>query len=486
MPDLDTILQDFASFIEEELPPPDVERVLSAAAMPPAMLRRWLRPVLVTAASAMLVLVVVGLPVLFLNGDESIVVDEPSTTVASTTVAPTMTSPTTVQPTPAAPAEVVPFPPSELAVLEVPLSEAIPGFTDTIVMSAYSTDAADVDVMRWRSSESMPELLLSLEGTEGLVGLDASARWASLVSDAVLAVQAVPTVPAESFRREIVGLDVQNADMLQAVWHDTEPGWLAWLECPNSLDGPATLVTLNVSDPAAEPIRLRTFDQGCAGNPWGQDESDAAKPFVTLDRWANAGLWVTKWAEDAEGDVTWGFDASTASSVLVDADGTEIATVSGARMMATSPGGTSIWGAEWGEPCFVLSPDGQQRSAVPGVADGEFLHDAYWSPDGTRLALFVEGNGGINPGEEVLRVVDVASDEIVAELGRNVFVSNPQRRSPSEGIGPFAWSTDNRFLLYSPYEGWDVAPGKLVFYDIATNTTTMVPTADDLKEIRVQ
>ena len=83
MSDLDTMLQDFASFIEEELPPPDVERVLSVAAMPPAMPRRWLRPVLVAAASAMLVLLAVGLPFLFLSGDESTVVDEPSTTVAS-------------------------------------------------------------------------------------------------------------------------------------------------------------------------------------------------------------------------------------------------------------------------------------------------------------------------------------------------------------------------------------------------------------------
>ncbi len=92
MPDLDTILQDFASFIEEELPPPDVGRVFSAAAMPPAMPRRWLRPVLVAAASALLVLVVVGLPMLFFGGGDSDVAGQPTTTVASTTSTTTTTT----------------------------------------------------------------------------------------------------------------------------------------------------------------------------------------------------------------------------------------------------------------------------------------------------------------------------------------------------------------------------------------------------------
>jgi hypothetical protein len=324
----------------------------------------------------------------------------------------------------------------------------------------------------------MPELLLSPEHTGGawLDGLDASARWVAQVffDPDALTVQAVPTVPGEPSRREIVGLDVQNEAAFHFVWHDTEPGWLAWLECPNALDGPATLVTLDISDPSAEPIRLRTFDQGCAGNPWGQDESDAAKPVVTLERWDNTGLWVTKWAEDAEGDVTWGFDSSDASSVLVDVDGTETPVVSGAGMMAMSPDGRSIWRGEWEDPCFVLSPDGQQRSAVPGVADGEFLYEAWWSPDGTRLALVLNTDGGLRSGEEVLRTVDSVSGEVITEVEQ------------SEIIGSAAWSTDNRFFLYTPEDGTGPGPASLVFYDTATNTTTTIPTAWDLDDIRVQ
>jgi len=478
MPDLDTILQDFASFIEEELPPPDVGRVLSAAATPPATPRRWLRPVLVAAASAMLVLVVVGLPILFLSGDDS-TVSEPSTTTAAptTTVTPTATPPTTVPPTPAAPAEVVPFPPSDVAVLDVPLSEAVPGFTDTIVMSSAWSGDGD-GVIRWRSSESTTELLLSPERTgRWLVGLDASANWvAQFFDDNVLAVRAVPTVPGESSRWEIVGRDVHIEAVYQAVWHDTEPGRLAWLECPNFDDGPTTLVTWNASDPSADPIRVRTFDQGCTPNPWGQDESDAAKPSVGLDRWANTGVWVRKWAEDADGQ-------DVIESVLVDADGTEIATVSDARMEAMSPGGMSIWNGailegNWFDPPFVLSPDGQQRGAVPGVADGDYLYGAWWSPDGTRLALFLDKNGGLNPAEEVLRVVDAASGEIVAEL---------EKPEMSGWGNAAAWSTDNRFLLYAPDDGTNALPATLVFYDTATNTTTKIPlSAGDVDDIRVR
>jgi hypothetical protein len=217
----------------------------------------------------MLVLVVVGLPILFLSGDDS-TVSEPSTTTAAptTTVTPTATPPTTVPPTPAAPAEVVPFPPSDVAVLDVPLSEAVPGFTDTIVMSSAWSGDGD-GVIRWRSSESTTELLLSPERTGWwLVGLDASANWvAQFFDDNVLAVRAVPTVPGESSRWEIVGRDVHIEAVYQAVWHDTEPGRLAWLECPNFDDGPTTLVTWNASDPSADPIRVRTFDQGCTPNP---------------------------------------------------------------------------------------------------------------------------------------------------------------------------------------------------------------------------
>ena len=446
------------------------------------------RSALVAVAAAVLVLLAVGVPLL-LSGRQAETVVEPSVATVphvTTTLdaapnttaaeAPTTTPPpTTPRPTPAAPAEVVPFPPSEFAVLDVPLSEAVPGFTDTIVMSSAWSGDGD-GVIRWRSSESTTELLLSRERTGWwLVGLDASANWvAQFFDDNVLAVRAVPTVPNEPSRWEIVGHDVHIEAVYQAVWHDTEPGRLAWLECPNFDDGPTTLVTWNASDPSAEPVRVRTFDQGCTPNPWGQDESDAAKPSVGLDRWANTGVWVRKWAEDVDGDVI--------ESVLVDADGTEIATVSDARMEAMSPGGTSIWNGailegNWLDPPFVLSPDGQQSGAVPGVADGEKLYDAWWSPDGTRLALFLDKHGGLNPGEEVLRVVDVVSGEIVAEL------EEPEMSGWGNAA---AWSTDNRFLLYSPDDGTDAVPATLVFYDTATNTPTKIPLSEDVRDIRVR
>ena len=225
MPDLDTMLQDFASFIEEELPPPAVETVLSAAATPPAMPRRWLRPVLVAAASAMLVLAVVGLPFLFLSGDESTISEPSTTTVAPTTTAtPTTTVAATVQPTPTAPAEVVPFPASELAVLDVPLSEAVPGFSDTIVWTAVveSSDNVFEAVFRLRSSESIAELLWPPEDDpvlgDGLffIGhLDASANWVvdDWVDGDAIVVATVPTAPGEPSQREIVGHDAGRSRM---------------------------------------------------------------------------------------------------------------------------------------------------------------------------------------------------------------------------------------------------------------------------------
>ena len=79
---------------------------------------------------------------------------------------------------------------------------------------------------------------------------NASGSWfAQILGDGVLTVHPVPHDGRAQPPREAVGLRVGSA-----AWHDTEPGHLAWLECPDSsLDGPMTLVTLDVSDPSAEP-----------------------------------------------------------------------------------------------------------------------------------------------------------------------------------------------------------------------------------------
>jgi hypothetical protein len=423
------------------------------------------------------ILIVAAGSLLLIGRDDSSVVEERTTTVVSTTLPPTTMPPTTVPPatvpSTTAPAEaVVPFPSPELPVLEVPLSEAVPGFTDTIVWTAVVESSGNVfeAVFRLRSSESIAELLWPPEDDpvlgDGLLfigHLNASANW--VVDDAIV-VATVPTAPGEPSRREIVG-HARGA----VVWHDTEPGHLAWLECPNSsldsLDGPTTLVTLDVSDPSAEPIRVRSFDQGCRTGSWGVDE-----PWVTLTRWGSTGVWVTKypgnweakWHEDTEEQNVEGQDVI--ESVLVDADGAEIATVSNARMIAMSPDGTTVWQSDNSQgPYFVLSPDGQQRSTLPGLDDGELLRGAWWSPDGTRSPMWPS-----------LRTV---SGEFITE--------NTGHRLDPYGAS-VAWSTDSRFLVYERFERGVISPetGVLVIHDTPTNTTTDISRSGDVGDIRVR
>jgi len=78
MPDLDSILQEFASFIEDELPPPDVERLVGTAPVRPTRRPRW-RPVVAFVAAALAVLVV-GMPLLMFGVFSSAPVAELSTT----------------------------------------------------------------------------------------------------------------------------------------------------------------------------------------------------------------------------------------------------------------------------------------------------------------------------------------------------------------------------------------------------------------------
>ncbi|MEA2009567.1 MAG: hypothetical protein U9N78_02575 [Actinomycetota bacterium] len=435
--------------------------------------RRW-SPALVAAGAALLVLLAVGLPILFFNGGESIVADQSTTTVASTTVPSTTAAPTTVPPTTApattvpattvAPAVVVPFPPSDLAVLEVPLSKAVPGFTDTMVMWTMPLEGFDGGVMRWRPSEPTTELLLSLRTMNAApLGLDASGNWfAGHGTEGTLSIHSVAGVAGESLDREPIGHDVDSV-----VWHSTEPGQLAWLECPNHLEGPATVFTLDASDRSADPVVVRSFDYGCRGNPWG-DEPDG--PVMTLGPWTNSGVWLgmiedpsiifevenPKW-------IDW---------VLFDVDGTELLEAPGLVFSGQLPDGTPIWRDGFDDPSYLLSPDGQQRSAVPGLADDEALYEASWSPDGTRLALFLDKDGGHRPGELVIRTVDSVSVEIITEIA-NVKLDDTWGKV-------LTWSTDGRFLIYQS------EPSTLVIYDTTDDTTTMLPLAETIAEIRVQ
>jgi len=100
--------------------------------------------------------------------------------VASTTTRPRSTTTTTE--------------PSEMVGLEVPLGEAVPGFADTLTMIEWGEH--QIEVLRWRVSESTPEVLLSFDQDEDagwFAGLDASGRWAAQVTwSGLLTVHPVP------------------------------------------------------------------------------------------------------------------------------------------------------------------------------------------------------------------------------------------------------------------------------------------------------
>ncbi len=240
----------------------------------------WRGPLIAVGTAFVILIVVAGSLLLIGRDDSSVVVEEPTTTVVSTTLPPTTVPSTTVPPgtvpSTTVPAEaVVPFLPSELAVLEVPLSEAVPGFSDTIVWTAVveSSDNVFQAVFRLRPSESIAELLLPSEDDLALGddvpyfgdALDSSANWLAHVSpfdDHRVTVDSVPTAPGEPSRRDFVGNATQGA----AVWHDTEPGHLAWLECPNSsfdsLDGPTTLVHRGCFRPVCRPDTSEVLRSG--------------------------------------------------------------------------------------------------------------------------------------------------------------------------------------------------------------------------------
>ena len=88
MPDLYTMLQQFASFIEDELPPPDVERLVSSAPVRPTRRLRW-RPVVVFAGAGLTILMI-GVPTLVFGVLYSVPSSEApvTATTAPVTVAP--------------------------------------------------------------------------------------------------------------------------------------------------------------------------------------------------------------------------------------------------------------------------------------------------------------------------------------------------------------------------------------------------------------
>ncbi len=284
--------------------------------------------------------------------DDLAVAASPSPTVAAPSTSPSHA----VAGTPAPPAAR----PSALAALSEPLSEAIPGFTDQIVM--LTTPAERFSVIRWSPSESSTDVVLSMDRIAEYgcwsVGLDASGEWFARVQrDDTLIVHHVLDTPGESSRSEAIGLNVGSV-----AWHDTEAGSVAWISCARSGSGPSTLYALDVADPAAEPTSIRTFQQDCKDGIW-------------LERWSDDGALISTTADTD-------FD-----QILVDPDGATVNT------------------------------DIRNWASVPGLDDDAPVVDHAASPDGRFVAAIVDEHWDVEIPK--LCVMDAESGGLVTEVSEH-------------------------------------------------------------------
>lgn len=335
----------------------------------------------------------------------------------------------------------------------VPLGEAVPGFADAVTMTVSGGIwGEEMDIVRWRPSQPEPETVVSFRegspyGWEWFAGLDAAGTWyATQDQYDVLSVRPVAEVPDEEAwwepTREVVGIRV-----IGVAWHDTSPGRLAWLSCLRAHDGPAALHTLDVADRSAEPVFVGQFSDACG------------ESAVWIDHWGDWGFALGRMG-DWVGDDDWD-EGPPAWTVLLDPNGAELAELQqgpgGADMVGAGPGGT-VWNEEPmdGAPTsFLLSLDGQQRTAISGVSEGEWIHQARWSPDGSSIALVILGSPA---AQSSIRIVDAAAGEIVSEI---------------EELGPIVfetcWSSDGRYLLVGhDRDEYGAAGAALVVYDTAT------------------
>ena len=325
-------------------------------------------------------------------------------------------------------------PNAPLAALEMPLSDAVPGFTDAIALLTTPPDG--FNVMRWSPDEYRTRVVLSLERDDAPssgswpVGLDASGQWfAQGLSDGILTVHPVADAGDRLVQPEAIGLHVQSV-----AWHDTEPGLLAWVECPRSSSGSADLYTLDVADDTADRVLVRSFEGACREGAWG-DEST-----VWVERSTSGGGFLIR--ADEEDTPKW---------ILVGTDGT----------------GTSI---DSDSTVPVEAPEGEPVNPGPSLAEDESLWETTFSPD-WRLAALIVGSDRDEPGSK-LRIVQAATGDAIAEFAE-----------PGSELITMAWSTNGRFLVYESWN-FDSGPGALVFYDTATNTTTTVPLSEIVDEIR--
>lgn len=310
-----------------------------------------------------------------------------------------------------------------LAESGVPLSQLVPGFTDSIIL--LTTPQGSFDISRWEAAASATELALSIEreaAGQGSwpTGLDASGSWfARVLRDGVLVAHPVPGPGEEAQARQPVGLRVRSA-----MWHESEPGRIAWLSCSRSSPGPAVPTTLDLDDPDAEPIALRTFDLGCVTGRRGG---------VWLDSWTDEGVAVNEFGRRPTEPITFIAGAST----------------------------------------LTEKPYSRFLQLLPGIEDEQLIVNASWSSDGTLVAANVRPN----PDEldSVVRVVDTRTGEVVFEAeGQN------------SGVIPIAWSTDDRFLLYTRIHSTLEHPGSalLVVYDTLSDRATTIRLSEFVDEIR--
>lgn len=349
--------------------------------------------------------------------DDTIVAASPSPAVSasSTSIPPVDTKPSTP------PASL----PSALTELGEPLSDAIPGFSDQIVM--LSTPPEHFSVVRWSPSESTPTVVLSMDrlAEHGCspVGLDVSGNWfARIQRDSTLVVHRVLDTPGESFQSEAIGLNVASV-----AWHESRPGSVAWVSCARSGSGPSFLYALDVSDPTAEPVSIRTFQQDCQNG-------------IQLETWSDAGALITE-STDGRSD-----------QVLIGSDGAVV-----------DLGQTSL--------TLTESPDAQFRTTVAGLDDDAPVVERALSPDGRFVAAIIDDHWDTEIPK--LCVMDAESGALVAEVSEH-----------DSDIVTMAWSTGSRFLVYELWN-FETESGGLEWYDTETNTTTRVPLTEIVDAIKV-
>ncbi len=351
----------------------------------------------------------------------------------------------------------------------MPLDEAVPGFKDTITlaMSGGGWGGQDVDILRWRSFHSAPRLILSSPSNssgdgEWFGGLDAAGSRIVLHDEyGVVTVRRVTSAGNDLIWGEPTG-EAVGLRALSSAWHDTEPGRLAWVSCARGQDGPATVFTLDVADRSAETVLVTSVPDVCNGFP------------VWIDRWGDWGFALggdgVRMEED---DLEEGYEWTT----LLDSHGVELALFddrpSEVNLVAAGPAGT-VWNEEPvpNQPVsFLLSLDGQRRDPVPGLTATEWVDEARWSPDGSRIAL-----AKLSVVHPWIRIADTATGETLFEIEEaNSVVWQPH------------WSSEGRFLLYARASQGS-SETSLVVYDTAAAASVAevsFPAGRSLEEIRL-